>query len=177
MKNLLKKSICGIPVGLIVSVLLVTSASAAWIMMQTVNFSASTAALGPIDFIPDEDLNTIIGNDVSPGGLKCGGQTTKGIQGVYFSAGMHQATPGDTCHYELTVNNLGNVPLYIAPFDHALGPEFELTELSCGKLIPAFSSDQTLEFELRLTDQADPDTFFEDTKIIPVYDINSPACP
>jgi hypothetical protein len=73
MKYLLRKTILGIPVGLIAAILLVTSASAAWIMMQTVNFSVSIAALGPIDFIPDEDMNTIIGNDVSPGGLKCGG--------------------------------------------------------------------------------------------------------
>ena len=59
MKNVLKKSILGIPVGLIASVLLVTSAAAAWIIVQTVTFSASTADLGPIDFIPGEDMNKV----------------------------------------------------------------------------------------------------------------------
>lgn len=177
MKNILRKSILGIPVGLIASVLMVTSAAAAWIISQTVTFHAETAYLGPIDFILDENLNTVVEIDVLPTGLRCFGAPTKSNHGVIFSAAMAGATPGDTCHYELTVNNLGNVPVYVAPFEHSLGAEFELTEYSCGKLIPAFSSDQTLEFELRLTDQAEPHTYYDDTKLIPNYEINPPACP
>ncbi len=174
MKNLLRKSILGIPVGLIASTLLVTSAAAAWIMNQYVNFSATTATLGPIEFSSNENQDIRIAADLPPDGLTCSGQVLKG---VLFKADMSNATPGDVCYYGLKVNNLGDVPVYITQLAHSLGVEFELSEFSCGNMIPAHSSDQTLEFTIRLTDQADPNTLYDDISIEPNYDINMPVCP
>ena len=174
MKNVLKKSILGIPVGLIASTLLVTSAAAAWILNQYINVSVSTANVGPIEFSSNENQTIRLEADLPPEGLTCSGQVLKG---VLFRANMSIASPGDVCYFGLKVDNFGSVPVYIAPLVHSLGAEFEITELSCGNLIPAYSTDQTLEFMIRLTDQANPNTVYDDLTIEPNYDINMPVCP
>jgi hypothetical protein len=143
-------------------------------MIQSITFSATTAAAGPIEYIPDQDPNIRVERDFPPGGLTCSGQIMKSD---IFNVDMRMATPDGICYYQLTVNNLGHVPVYIAPLEHLLGDEFELTELSCDNMIPAHSSDLTIEFMIRLTDQSEPHTYYDDTKLIPNFEINPPACP